>query len=175
MKRLMSLCLIALMTITLFATTGIAQQEQSALLAEVTHEARDGTRDATRDGLGDEARKERREKRHAKRKGDGRGGIMERLARVLPEEMREPAKQMLLEHRNSVYPLRQRIKAKEHELNALIATPEASEAAIQSTMDSLAALKAEKLKADVMMRRDFFLTTGFPLPGKPGNTGRPRR
>ncbi|MCA1987268.1 MAG: hypothetical protein LDL27_12480, partial [Desulfovibrio sp.] len=65
-------------------------------------------------------------------------------------------------------PLRERMKGKKHELNALIATPNASPEAINKLVDEINTMRAEIFKANVAMRQQFFKITDIPLPERPG-------
>lgn len=93
---------------------------------------------------------------------------LERLEQFLPPEVRESAKTLLMEHRKAIYPLQERAKGKKHELNALIATPNTSDDAINKLVDEINGLRAQIFKANVAMRKEFFKVTGVPLPEKPG-------
>lgn len=99
------------------------------------------------------------------------GGPLGFLERLLPAEVRESARTLLLQHRTDTYALRQRAEAKEHELNALLATDGAKDADVDKLMMEIHAMRLELFKKEVSLRKTFFERTGMPLPGKP----RPQR
>lgn len=95
------------------------------------------------------------------------GALLDRLERLLPPEVRESAKTILMEHRTAMYPLNERIQSRRHELNALLATPGTSDEAIKKLVEEINGLQADKFRADVTMRKEFFKATGVPLPDRP--------
>ena len=151
MNRLYSLCLAALLSCTVLVASSVAQPFGMGKPGGGPGEGPGGGPDMGAP--------------HERFRG---GGPMERLEQFLPPEVRESAKTLLMEHRKAVYPLRERVKGKKHELNALIATPATSDEAINKLVDEINGLRAQILKADVAMRKEFFKATGVPLPEKPG-------
>lgn len=99
------------------------------------------------------------------KRGWGRGK-MDRLLGMLPADVQEPAQRILLEHRQETFALKQLAKAREHELQARIVTPNTSEAEITALISEITSLKRELLEAEVAMRQEFHKATGFPLPNR---------